>query len=124
MPEDRKYFKWDDVSGKMVNHKDGSYMVCYQTKEYGYQPRSFEDDFIATNMDFVKENPFTEKAIKRDYRDGFDTVDDAYDVASKVESKAAFAFEILLHSKAIGKDPFGGWKIPTYIKQGLLWLRK
>ena len=124
IPEDRKHFMWDNTSGEMVNSKEGSYMVCYQTKENGYQPRSFEDDFIAINTDFVKENPFSEKAFKSDYRDGFDTVDNAYDVARKVESKAAFAFEILLHSKDVGSDPFGGWKIPTYIKQGLLWLRK
>jgi hypothetical protein len=45
-------------------------------------------------------------------------------VAEKVESKAAFAFDILLNSKEAGNDPFGGWSIPAYIKEGLLWLRK
>ena len=62
--------------------------------------------------------------IDEKYKDGFDAVDKAYDVAERVKSKAAFAFEILLNSEEIGDDPFGGWMIPTYIKQGLMWLRK
>ena len=127
--ENDKRFIWDEVNGKMIVNNDGIYMVCYQTLENGYQPRSFEDDFMALNKDFVLEKDFTKKAIKAGFRDGFDTVDKAYEAAEKIESKAAFAFEILLYSSeeklANGnKDPFGGWSIPAYIKEGLVWLRK
>ena len=113
----------------MTVNNDGTYMVCFQTPENGYQPRSFEDNFMALNKDFVLEKDFTERAIKASFKDGFDTVDKAYDAAEKVESKAAFAFEILLNSKDVtltngNIDPFGGWAIPSYIKEGLVWLRK
>ena len=127
--ENDKHFVWDEVNGKMSVNNDGTYMVCYQTTENGYQPRSFEDDFIALNRNFVLEKKFSERAIKKGFEEGFDAIDKAYDAAENVESKAAFAFEILLNSSEQtldngGKDPFGGWAIPTYIKEGLVWLRK
>lgn len=122
--ESDKCFAWDVTVGKMVKDNNGCYMVCYQTEEQGYQPRSFEDDFMALNKTFIVEKNFTDRAIDEKYKDGFDAVDKAYDVAERVKSKAAFAFEILLNSEEIGDDPFGGWMIPTYIKQGLMWLRK
>lgn len=122
--ESDKCFAWDVTVGKMVKDNNGCYMVCYQTEEQGYQPRSFEDDFMALNKTFIVEKNFTDRAIDEKYKDGFDAVDKAYDVAEMVKSKAAFAFEILLNSEEIGDDPFGGWMIPTYIKQGLMWLRK
>ena len=119
-----KHFVWDNTSGKMVVNNCGCYMVCYQMAENGYQPRSFEDDFIALNKQFILDNEFSERAVKASFKDGFDSIEKAYDVAEKVESKAAFAFDILLNSKVAGDDPFGGWSIPSYIKDGLLWLRK
>ncbi len=127
--ENDKRFVWDEANGKMTVYNDGTYMVCFQTSENGYQPRSFEDDFMALNKDFVLEKDFTERAVKTGFKEGFDTVDKAYEAAEKVESKAAFAFEILLNSKEMtlpngNKDPFGGWAIPSYIKEGLVWLRK
>ena len=90
---------------------------------------NFEDDFMALNKDFVLEKEFSERAIKKGFKVCFDAIDKAYDAADNVESKAAFAFEILLNSSEQtldngGKDPFGGWSIPTYIKEGLVWLRK
>ncbi len=127
--ESDKRFIWDEANGKMTANNDGTYMVCYQTAENGYQPRSFEDDFMALNKDFVLEKDFTERAIKAGFKDGFDAVDKAYDTAKKVYSKATFAFEILLNSREVtlangDRDPFGGWSIPAYIKEGLVWLRK
>lgn len=119
-----KQFVWDNVNGKMTAQNNGRYMVCYQIAENGYQPRSFEDDFMALNKQYMLDNDFTESAIDAGFKDGFDSEDKAYEAAKKVNSKAAFAFEILLNSKKDGDDPFGGWSIPTYIKEGLLWLRK
>lgn len=127
--ENEKRFVWDDVNRKMVANNDGAYMVCYQTSEEGYQPRSFEDDFMALNRDFVLGHVFTARAIKSSLDEVFDTVNKAFEAADKVDSKAAFAFEILLNSMEEilpngGKDPFGGWLIPSYIREGLVWLRK
>lgn len=122
--ENEKRFDWDSVELKMKPQNEGRYMVCYQTPENGYQPRSFEDDFMALNKEFVLKNDFTEKAIKRSYKDIFEDVNKAYDVAEMVESKASFAFEILLNSVKDGTEPFSEWEIPTYMKEGLLWLRK
>lgn len=127
--ENDKRFIWDEANGTMSVNNNGTYMVCYQTAENGYQPRSFEDDFMALNKDFVLEKNFSERAVKIGFKDGFDAIDKAYDAVKKVDSKAAFAFEILLNSSEQtldngGKDPFGGWSIPTYIKEGLVWLRK
>ena len=124
LTEADKCFAWDATSGGMAKDSNGCYMVCYQTEENGYQPRSFEDDFIALNKKFIKEKTFTESAVKKDFVVGFDVIDKAYDVAEKVKSKAAFAFEILLNSEEAGDDPFGGWAIPTYMTQGLMLLRK
>ena len=119
-----KLFGWDNVNGKMTVQNNGMYMVCYQIAENGYQPRSFEEDFMALNKQYMLDNDFTESAIDAGFKDGFDAEDKAYEAAEKVNSKAAFAFEILLNSKKEGNDPFGGWAIPAYIKEGLLWLRK
>lgn len=122
--ENDKIFVWNVANDKMMPQSNGIYMVCYQTVENGYQPRSFEDDFIALNKQFVLDSSFTESAIEADFKVSFDTVDKSYEVAKKINSKVAFAFEILLNSKKDGNDPFGGWAIPAYIKEGLLWLRK
>ena len=127
--ENDKRFAWDEATRKMIAKNEGTYMVCFQTPENGYQPRSFEDDFMALNKDFVLAKDFTERAIKTGFKDVFDTTDKAFEAAKKVDSKAAFAFEILLYSKEAAlengnKDPFGGWSIPAYIKEGLVWLRK
>lgn len=122
--ETDKRFDWDDSSSKMTICNTGHYMVCYQTPENGYQPRSFEDDFMALNRQFMHDTAFSERAINAKYKDGFDSADKAYDTAKEVRSKAVFAFEILLNSKKYGNDPFGNWIVPAYMKQGLLWLRK
>ncbi|MDT3356694.1 MAG: ATP-dependent endonuclease [Bacteroidota bacterium] len=125
-----KLFIWDETRNKMLVDEHGNYMVCYQTAENGYQPRSFEDDFIALNKQFILEKDFSERAIAQNYKEGFHVPADAYEVSDKVKSKAMFAFEILLNSEEKmldekeTKDPFGGWEIPAYIKEGLLWLRK
>lgn len=122
--ETDKRFDWDDVNAKMTVCNTGHYMVCYQTPENGYQPRSFEDDFMALNRQFMLDTAFSERAINAKFKDDFDVADKAYEAAKEVNSKAVFAFEILLNSLKDGDDPFGGWSVPAYMKEGLLWLRK
>ena len=50
---------------------------------------------------------------------------DAYELANNgVSGKSSLAIEILLNSKKEGSCDFSNWVVPTYIKEGLLWLRK
>ena len=52
-------------------------------------------------------------------------MDDAYDLATTcVKNKSSFALDILLNSEANETCTFSNWKIPPYIEEGLLWLRK
>lgn len=122
--ETDKRFDWDEANSKMTVCNTGHYMVCYQTPENGYQPRSFEDDFMALNRQFMLDTAFSERTINAKFKDDFDVADKAYEAAKEVNSKAVFAFEILLNSLKDGDDPFGGWSVPAYMKEGLLWLRK
>ena len=41
-----------------------------------------------------------------------------------VKSKSSFALDILLNSESSVTSTFSNWKIPPYIEEGLLWLRK
>lgn len=124
-----KRFVWDETNQQMTPNNDGGYMICYQTKEGDYQPRSFEDDFMSLNKDYMITKNFSSKAVRADYKGKLEA-SDAYSAAEDVNSKAAFAIEILLNSDEVTvddkgtKDPFGGWAIPSYIKEGLKWLRK
>ncbi|MDD3012551.1 MAG: AAA family ATPase [Candidatus Gastranaerophilales bacterium] len=104
-----------DYERKLVNPK---IRIAYQTKELSYQARSFEDAFIALNIDFIKE-----------YKDKFDSLKcrealitegtNFYDIAQKcIDKKSIFATDILYYSD----DNFSNWQIPEYIKEGLKWL--
>jgi hypothetical protein len=53
--------------------------------------------------------------------DDLETYPDAYDIADNcIEKKTLFALDILFFSD----DKFTNWKIPSYIKDGLVWLKK
>lgn len=106
-------------------------MVVFQTQESGdYYPRSFEDAFIHINRDFISAHKDTfpslqnkekidEKASAGKY------VYDAFELANTcVKSKSSFALDILLNSEESKTSTFSNWKIPPYIEEGLLWLRK
>ena len=46
---------------------------------------------------------------------------DAYDLAAKcIKKKTYFAMDIIFHTN----ETFNNWEIPSYIKEGLLWLKK
>ena len=87
--------------------------------------RSFEDSFFHLNRKFITDNKEKFKSLKNiKYFDDNDI--DVYELAEKcIDKKPAFAIEILLNSK---KDEstgfeFSNWEIPSYIKEGLLWLK-
>jgi hypothetical protein len=111
---------FNKANGNWINQSDGKLCVVYQTEENGYNARSFEDAFIHLNRDFVKDNKVNFRGLHN--RDDFDEPsNNAYHLAGKcVKKKTHFALDILFHSNA----RFGNWQIPTYIKEGLLWLKQ
>jgi len=57
--------------------------------------------------------------------DFFDSSKDSYDLAENcVNKKPSLAMDILLNSKSECGKNFTNWKIPLYIKEGLIWLQK
>jgi predicted ATP-dependent endonuclease of OLD family len=107
------------VDGAWANQADGKLAVVYQTEEKSYNARSFEDAFIHLNRDFINEKKAEFKGLKN--REYFGNDCDAYVLAEEcIKKKTHFALDILYHSD----EDFSNWKIPTYIKEGLLWLKK
>jgi len=106
-----------------TNNTDGFLQIAFQIKDVkDYCPRSFEDAFfnIDENINFIKNNRRKFNGLKN-MKLFYDTSKDAYDLGEKcIESKGSFAIDILLNSD----ENYSEWKIPAYIKQGLLWLRK
>jgi putative ATP-dependent endonuclease of OLD family len=97
---------------------DGNLYLAFQMEENEYHARSYEDAFISLNLDFIKANISNFRSMKN-----VDDIDDLepYDIADKcIAKKTSFALDILYASNS----EHSNWKIPTYIKGGLLWLKK
>lgn len=124
-----KIFSWDIENKRWKKNPDGNMNVFFQVEEDGYQARSFEDGFIHINKSFIHENKEKIIGLNPKKVDAFlgegEHAEDAYWLADDgIESKATFAVEIIYLSKKEDDKDFCGWRIPQYIKDGLLWLRK
>lgn len=125
LTSDQKTVSWDSDEKKWKQNNDGNLMVCYQTTVDGYQPRSFEDAFFATNKEFMKTEGklffgLDSKALERFMAD-----EDCYELANKgIKSKATFAVDLLVDRSSMDEDGYVGWQMPQYIKEGLSWIRK
>lgn len=114
-----KLLKWNDTDNKMAQDNTGNMRVCYQTKEGEYQPRSFEDDFFQLNADFIADSQIDESALKPAALVAFKEDKNSYKLANEgVKSKASLAVSLILAEREDKR-----WKVPTYIKEGLLWVR-
>ena len=118
-------FDWENLKNlseenrtKSINNS--TLLICYQQEEEHYHARSFEDAFIHINKDFINSNIGNFRGLKN--KKSFeDNSKDAYDLAQEcIDKKTHFALDILYHSD----ENFSNWKIPAYIKNGLLWLKK
>lgn len=100
--------------------KEGKMLITYQQQEEGNHARSFEESFIHINREWIKNQKETFKGIKN--KEYFD--DDAigvYDLADEcIDKKTSFALDIIYNSD----KKLSNWRIPKYIKDGLLWLKK
>ena len=101
---------------------DDRIRIAYQIPEdeNGYQPASFEDAFISLNKQFIIDQKagFIQFEALKDFDDS--EIEDFYKFArDKVNKKSAFASSLLYFE---GEE--NTWKVPKYISEGLLWLRK
>ena len=94
--------------------------IAYQINDAGYHPRSFEDAFIATNYQFIKDNKTVFESLK--CRELITEVTpDYYKIAQEcITRKTVFATDILYFSD----KELSNWNVPNYIKEGLEWLAK
>lgn len=118
-------FDWENL--KKLSEEDRkksmgnlTLLICYQQEEEHYHARSFEDAFIHINKDFINSNIGNFRGLKN--KKSFeDNSKDAYDLAQEcIDKKTHFALDILYNSE----DDFSNLKIPAYIKNGLLWLKR
>lgn len=124
LPEDDTQFH------TLVNKKEeakvkGKMRIAYQIPEENgeYQASSFEDAFLALNKEFIIKNKdgFKEFGALKEFEEG-ELNDNFYEFAQKyVNKKSAFASSILYFDEG---DTGETWKVPRYIKEGLLWLRE
>ena len=102
----------------------GKIRIAYQIPEIegGYQASSFEDAFISLNKDFIlknKDNLNDYGALKK--FDESEINEDFYEFSlNKIEKKSAFASGLLYFDE---EDDMA-WKVPHYIKEGLLWIQE
>lgn len=115
---------WDDAAKCWKREDHGNIMLAFQYgKEGAYQPRSFEDAFFSENKEFITSNTFS--SFDPECVEKFQEDNNPYELAQKgVNGKSSLAMEILLNGNTETNPNFGHWNIPTYIKEGLLWLRK
>jgi len=120
-----EYVDWNDlkilpIEKREISIENTILLICYQQEEEHYHARSFEDAFIHINKDFINSNIGNFRGLKN--KKSFeDNSKDAYDLAQEcIDKKTHFALDILYNSE----DDFSNWKIPAYIKNGLLWLKR
>lgn len=103
-------------------NKSGNLLMIYQTEEEGYHARSFEDSFFHVNYKFICDNIKNWNNLRDKWLKEFKDNKKVFELAEKgVIKKPSLAMEILLNSE---NSNYSCWKIPNYIKEGLLWLRK
>lgn len=99
--------------------------IAYQISEIegSYQASSFEDAFISLNKDFIlknKDNLYDYGALKKFNKNEINK--DCYKFSlNKIEKKSAFASGLLYFDE---EENDMEWKVPRYIKEGLLWIQE
>lgn len=113
--------------GGWHSDKEGNLLVLYQQEEADYHARSFEDSFFHINKDFITNSDNSFQSLKPTYIEKYNNDEiDVFEFSEKaVIKKLSLAIEILLNSKTDENNKeFSNWKIPEYIKDGLVWLKQ
>lgn len=115
---------------------DGYLMIVYQVREVNedgenYNARSFEDAFFHINRKLIIDNDNKFVSLKNvSYFNQKESSSEkymygSYTLADKcIQSKPSFAMDVLLNSTSNDISNYSNWKIPKYIKDGLLWLKQ
>jgi putative ATP-dependent endonuclease of OLD family len=116
-----KYSEWLDKLKTHTLHKTCSITkIAYQKEENSYHARSFEDSFISINIDKIKTNRTDINGLKNKKK--LDTETNYFKLTKSIlkeNGKSNFASSILF--LALAKDAIK-WEIPSYIKEGLVWI--
>ncbi|HLA57827.1 MAG TPA: ATP-dependent endonuclease, partial [Puia sp.] len=116
-----------------VSNRKGKLLLVYQVEETNsdgeaYHARSFEDAFFHLNRAILNQtdasfDSLTQKYLKKFLKKEIDVYEFCEDA---IGSKPSLAMEILLNSKSnkVTGEQFANWQIPTYIKDGMIWLKK
>lgn len=136
-----EYFKTLDFKGKIfkkvsnewIVDEDGCLAIVYQTAEENvesivYNARSFEDSFFHINRRFIIDNIDDFRGLKNKSRftdmESGQYVCNSYTLAEEcVNGKPSFAMDILLNSELKKDEEFSNWATPSYIEEGLKWLK-
>lgn len=112
-------FDYDYCANEWKLNSNGTLRLLFQKEENGYYARTFEDAFISINMDFIVTNKDYFTCLK--HKEKLETTTtNYYDIATScIASKTAFALDLLLYDGEGSR-----WKIPLYLKEGLLWIAK
>lgn len=95
----------------------------YDTKANIKCGRSFEEAFIIDNwlyMFNMKDRLESVKSNISDYKDADEILNNSYNIYEYIDTnnkKSDFTFDLMYVSSK-------GWSVPTYIKEGLIWLAK
>lgn len=117
--EKEKGFKaWmDSLKNDTLQNDPDIIKLAYQLIENGYHGRSFEDVFIFSNIQKIKDKRASIDGLKK--TDELDSCSDFYKLTCKIlKDKTEFASSLLW--LALSEDV--EWNIPLYIKKGLEWI--
>lgn len=111
------------IEANEASKVEGLIRVAYQNKQNDKVGRSFEEAFIIENADYIFKNKDELLSIENRIAD-FSTANEilhaSYDIQEHIDKnskKTNFAFDLITTNQ-------DEWLVPTYIKEGLVWLAK
>ena len=114
------------VNGTWKSTINGHVFTAFQAEENCYHGRSFEDSFFSLNKDLLSLGHDRFPSLTKKWYDKYvvGKINPLEFAQKAVNSKPSLAIEILLNSEENEKGyAYSNWKIPTYIEEGLKWLR-
>jgi len=133
LKEKEEFGEWmQKLKKNELQKNDKNIKVSYQIEENGYHARSFEDAFIAINLENIKNNVGNKE--ENDNLSGLKKIEkikkfidsnnnDYYTLTKeilKLDGKSDFASSIVY----LGFTKNIKWKTPKYIEEGLKWIAK